>query len=82
MAKLDLTKTNQAIERLLEVTENPRHRFMLQAYYRRRARHGQAVQLAARSDGPVQRDAPHVLASGERAERRLEPTRGDAEPVT
>ncbi|MFJ4946821.1 hypothetical protein [Streptomyces sp. NPDC088760] len=36
MAKLDITKTNRAIDRLLEVTENPRHRFMLQAYYRHR----------------------------------------------
>jgi hypothetical protein len=34
--KLDITKTNLAIERLLEVTENPRHRYLLQAYYRHR----------------------------------------------
>lgn len=36
MTKLDITKTNRAIENLLETTENPRHRFMLQAYYRHR----------------------------------------------
>jgi hypothetical protein len=36
MAKLDITKTNVAIDRLLEVTENPRHRFLLMAYYRHR----------------------------------------------
>lgn len=34
--KLDITTTNQAIERLLETTENPRHRFLLQAYHRHR----------------------------------------------
>jgi hypothetical protein len=34
--KLDVTKTNVAIERLLEVTENPRHRFLLQNFYRHR----------------------------------------------
>jgi hypothetical protein len=33
---LDVTKTNAAIERLLEVTENPRHRFLLQAFHRHR----------------------------------------------
>jgi hypothetical protein len=36
MTKLDITKTNVAIERLLDVTENPRHRYLLQAYYRHR----------------------------------------------
>jgi hypothetical protein len=36
MAKLDITKTNVAVERLLEVTENPRHRFLLMSYYRHR----------------------------------------------
>jgi hypothetical protein len=36
MAKLDITKTNVAVERLLQVTENPRHRFMLMAYCRHR----------------------------------------------
>ena len=34
--KLDVTKTNEGIERLLEVTNNPRHRFLLQAFYRHR----------------------------------------------
>jgi hypothetical protein len=36
MAKLDVTKTNAGVDRLLEVTENPRHRFLLQAYARHR----------------------------------------------
>src|SRR5580704_7612223 len=36
MAKHDITKTNLAIEQLLEVTDNPRHRFLLQAYHRHR----------------------------------------------
>jgi hypothetical protein len=36
MAKLDVTKTNDAIDRLLEVTENPRHRFLLKTYARHR----------------------------------------------
>ncbi|WP_198293089.1 hypothetical protein [Methylobacterium sp. WSM2598] len=36
VSKLDITKTNAAIDRLLEVTDNPRHRFMLHAYYRHR----------------------------------------------
>jgi hypothetical protein len=33
---LDITKTNAPIERLLEVTENPRHRFLLQNFHRHR----------------------------------------------
>jgi hypothetical protein len=36
MPKYDITKTNLAIDQLLEVTKNPRHRFMLQSYYRHR----------------------------------------------
>jgi hypothetical protein len=36
VTKLDVTKTNAAIEQLLEVTENPRHRFLLQAFHRHR----------------------------------------------
>jgi hypothetical protein len=36
MAKLDVTETNRAIDDLLEVTENPRHRFLLHAYARHR----------------------------------------------
>lgn len=34
--KLDITKMNVAIDKLLEVTENPRHRFLLQAFSRHR----------------------------------------------
>jgi hypothetical protein len=36
MIKLDVTKTNLAVDRLLQVTTNPRHRFLLQAYHRHR----------------------------------------------
>lgn len=36
MIELDVTQTNQAIDRLLERTENPRHRFLLQAFHRHR----------------------------------------------
>lgn len=36
MSDFDITQTNIAVERLLEVTENPRHRFLLQAYNRHR----------------------------------------------
>jgi hypothetical protein len=36
MPKFDVTKLNVAIDRLLETTDNPRHRFMLQAYSRHR----------------------------------------------
>jgi hypothetical protein len=36
MPKFDVTKLNVAIDRLLEVTTNPRHRFLLQAYSRHR----------------------------------------------
>ncbi|MDM0015940.1 hypothetical protein QTH87_26100 [Variovorax sp. J22P168] len=33
---LDVRKTNRAIDELLKVTTNPRHRFMLEAYHRHR----------------------------------------------
>jgi hypothetical protein len=36
MPKFDITKLNMAIDKLLEVTENPRHRFLLQSYSRHR----------------------------------------------
>jgi hypothetical protein len=36
MPKFDITKLNVAIDKLLETTENPRHRFMLQSYSRHR----------------------------------------------
>jgi hypothetical protein len=36
MPKFDVTGLNVAIDRLLEVTENPRHRFLLMAYSRHR----------------------------------------------
>ncbi len=32
----DITKTNVAVQELIEVTENPRHRYLLQAYDRHR----------------------------------------------
>jgi len=36
MSKYDVTKLNVAIDKLLETTTNPRHRFLLQAYSRHR----------------------------------------------
>ncbi len=36
MSRFDLTRTNIAVERLLETTENPRHRYLLHAYNRHR----------------------------------------------
>jgi hypothetical protein len=36
MPTFDITQTNIAVERLLEVTDNPRHRFLLQSYNRHR----------------------------------------------
>ena len=37
MPRFDITKLNVAIDKLIEVTQNPRHLFMLQAYARHRA---------------------------------------------
>jgi hypothetical protein len=34
--QLDITETNIAVQELIEVTENPRHRYLLQAYDRHR----------------------------------------------
>jgi len=34
--RLDITKTNVAVRELIEVTENPRHRYLLEAYDRHR----------------------------------------------
>ncbi len=36
VTKLDITKTNIAVQELIEVTENSRHRYLLQAYDRHR----------------------------------------------
>ncbi|HEY1092815.1 MAG TPA: hypothetical protein VGE47_17080, partial [Burkholderiaceae bacterium] len=36
MPKFDITKLNVAVDRLLEQTDNPRHRFLLMAYGRHR----------------------------------------------
>jgi hypothetical protein len=36
ISQLDITKTNAAVRELLEVTENPRHRYLLEAYDRHR----------------------------------------------
>jgi len=36
MLGLDIRETNVAVERLIEVTENPRHRYLLEAYDRHR----------------------------------------------
>jgi hypothetical protein len=34
--QLDITEQNRAVERVLEMTENPRHRYLLQSYLRHR----------------------------------------------
>src|ERR1700728_5197274 len=34
--QLDITEQNKAVERVLESTENPRHRYLLQSYLRHR----------------------------------------------
>jgi hypothetical protein len=66
MAKYDVTKTNDGIDRLLAVTTNPRHRFMLQAYYRHRF-----LEIAGRYDEifvpemTVEKPVYHVHASGQ-----------------
>jgi hypothetical protein len=71
MAKYDITKTNDGIDRLLAVTTNPRHRFMLQAYYRHRF-----LEIAGRYDEifvaemTVEKPVYHVHASGQH--RKLE----------
>ena len=36
IAQLDITKQNVAVEKVLAATENPRHRYLLQAYLRHR----------------------------------------------
>ncbi|MGW7369632.1 hypothetical protein ACWGI8_40970 [Streptomyces sp. NPDC054841] len=36
MARFDITKTNAAVERLIETTDNPRHLYLLHAYNRHR----------------------------------------------
>lgn len=36
MGRYDITKTNAAVERLIETTDNPRHLFLLHAYNRHR----------------------------------------------
>lgn len=36
MTRFDITQTNIAVRRLIETTENPRHRYLLQAYDRHR----------------------------------------------
>jgi hypothetical protein len=36
MPHLDITETNKAVRELIKVTENPRHRYLLQAYDRHR----------------------------------------------
>ncbi|MDG5481641.1 hypothetical protein [Mycolicibacterium gadium] len=36
MTRFDITKTNRAVERLIETTDNPRHLYLLHAYNRHR----------------------------------------------
>jgi hypothetical protein len=69
VSSLDVTKTNAAIDRLLEVTDNPRHRFMLHAFYRHRY-----LEIAGRyeeifaPDMMAETPAYHVHANGMHAE--------------
>ena len=48
--EFDITMTNEAVQALIEVTENPHHRYLLQAYDRHRnlEHNGYGVQ-----DGPA-----------------------------
>jgi hypothetical protein len=50
MARYDVTKVNLAIDKLLEVTDNPRHRFLLMAFYRHRL-----LEYPAGDSSPTQR---------------------------
>jgi hypothetical protein len=36
MSRLDITEQNVAVEKVLAVTESPRHRYLLQSYLRHR----------------------------------------------
>ncbi|MDQ3484171.1 MAG: hypothetical protein M3445_01960 [Actinomycetota bacterium] len=36
ISRLDITKQNAAVEKVLELTDNPRHRYLLQSYLRHR----------------------------------------------
>lgn len=58
MISHDVRRTNDAIDRLLEVTTNPRHRFLLQAYHRHRfleisGRHEEIFAPEMMCDSPV-----------------------------
>jgi len=68
MSRLDITKTNAAIERLLTVTENPRHRFLLQAYHRHRYLEivGRYEEIFA-PDMMTERPAYHLYTGGNNA---------------
>lgn len=61
----DITETNQAVRRLIEKTENPRHRFLLMAYDRHRS-----LEMAGRyeelfePDMMVQNPVYHLHANG------------------
>lgn len=62
---LDVRMTNNAIDRALEATTNPRHRFMLQAYYRHRfleiaGRYEEIFAPEMMTDNPVY----HFMISG------------------
>lgn len=58
MPKFDVTKLNVAMDRLLEVTDNPRHRFLLQSFARHRllevaGRYEEILAPDMMSDDPV-----------------------------
>ncbi len=63
MISLDITRQNQAVEQVLEVTTNPRHRYLLQAYLRHRylesaGRYKEILEPELTVDHPVYRFSP------------------------
>src|SRR4051794_26172533 len=71
--KLDITRTNIAVQELIAVTENPRHRYLLQAYDRHRnlehaGRFEEILAPEMTVDRPVYRfsllDQPPMLLEG------------------
>jgi hypothetical protein len=81
MPKYDVTKTNLAIERLLEVTENPRHRFLLQSYYCHRY-----LEIAGRYEeifAPQNDESKHYISHAGRChERNIKRTGTGEKPLS
>ena len=75
--EFDITQTNVAVRRLIEETENPRHRFMLEAYDRKRTLMCETLE-ACGFDVPWPEGAYYVLAGTERLARRRSGFEDDA----